>query len=245
MSSRGRPSSPAAYFTPKAFCAAASPRLAAAMMSLSEPNVAAGPGGGLAGMERPPERAAPAPKVSVTPLRRACSPATRPARPALPARPWQSSRASASMTERTSRRSRRGRPTARRPLLRRRPARRARVVQNRQYGRRQGHDPLPKRRLNRRDFNRKCRRFKQPRIVVQDFRRIHPQRRRAKRVAEGAGRRKSLPRLLGQCFQQRGLDPRLEPGTRGIKRSGRWLICACIKSYSLVAENGGVPDSIS
>ena len=35
------------------------------------------------------------------------------------------------------------------------------------------------------------------------------------------------------------------PGTREIRRAGRSLICACIRSYSLLAENGGAPVSNS
>ena len=48
-------------------------------------------------------------------------------------------------------------------------------------------------------------------------------------------------KAFNSAFSTRGS----RPGTRGVNLSGRWLICACIKSYSLVALNGGEPDSIS
>ncbi len=71
-------------------------------------------------------------------------------------------------------------------------------------------------------------------------------RRGAERVAESSGRREALRRFFRQRFQQCGFDA----VNRGRARAGSadpaaWLICACIRSYSLVALNGGAPDSIS
>ena len=78
--------------------------------------------------------------------------------------------------------------------------------------------PFDHRASRRRDLDRIGRRLDQPRVIVQDFRRIEPHRGGAERIAEGARRSKALVRFFRQRTHDGGLDFRSRGQARA--RSG-------------------------